>query len=55
MAALLSDEDLLARLVGFDTTSHLSNRPLADFVADYLDRPGVEITPLPPPPQLSQV
>jgi acetylornithine deacetylase len=43
MTALLNDEELLARLVAFDTTSHRSNRPLAEFVADYLDRPGVEI------------
>jgi acetylornithine deacetylase len=34
---------LLARLVGFDTTSHASNLPLADFLSDYLDRPGVRI------------
>src|SRR4051794_19787304 len=40
----LSDEALLARLVAFDTTSHKSNRELADFISDYLDRPGVRIT-----------
>ena len=34
---------LLARLVAFDTTSHASNLPLADFLAEYLDRPGVRI------------
>jgi acetylornithine deacetylase len=39
----LSDAALLERLVGFDTTSHLSNLPLADFVADYLDRPAVAV------------
>jgi acetylornithine deacetylase len=39
----LSDEALLGRLVGFDTTSRLSNLPLVDFVADYLDRPGVKL------------
>ena len=39
----LSDVALLERLVGFDTTSSLSNLPLADFVADYLDRPTVVI------------
>ena len=39
----LSDEALLERLVGFDTTSRLSNLPLVDFVADYLDRPGVTL------------
>src|SRR5215217_2974252 len=41
----LSDEALLARLVAFDTTSHKSNREIADFISDYLDRPGVRITP----------
>jgi acetylornithine deacetylase len=39
----LSDRDLLARLVGFDTTSRNSNLPLADFLCDYLDRPGIRI------------
>jgi acetylornithine deacetylase len=39
----LSDAALLERFVGFDTTSRLSNLPLADFVAEYLDRPGVTI------------
>src|SRR3954471_24952390 len=40
----LSDEVLLARLIAFDTTSHKSNREIADFISDYLDRPGVRIT-----------
>ncbi len=40
---LLSDTELLARLVGFDSTSRNSNLPLADFLAGYLDRPGVRI------------
>ena len=39
----LSDAALLERLVGFDTTSRLSNLPLADFIADYLDRPAVAV------------
>src|SRR5215204_359823 len=39
----LSDEALLARLIAFDTTSHKSNREIADFISDYLDRPGVRI------------
>jgi acetylornithine deacetylase len=43
MPAVLSDRDLLARLVAFDTTSHRSNLPLADFLVDYLDRPGVRV------------
>jgi acetylornithine deacetylase len=40
----LADEALLARLVAFDTTSHRSNREIADFICEYLDRPGVRIT-----------
>lgn len=40
---LLSNRDLLARLVGFDSSSHNSNRPIADFICDYLDLPGVTI------------
>ena len=35
---------LLARLVGIDSTSDLSNVPLADFICNYVDRPGVRIT-----------
>jgi acetylornithine deacetylase len=42
-SALLSDSQLLARLVGFDSTSHRSNVPIADFVCEYLDRPGIEV------------
>jgi len=41
---LLSDSALLARLVGFDSTSQASNLPLAEFLADYLDRPGVRVS-----------
>ncbi len=44
MPQLLSDEDLLARLVAFDTTSHRSNLPLVDFLCEYLARPGVRIS-----------
>jgi len=33
---LLSDTDLLRRLVAFDTTSSRSNIPFADFICDYL-------------------
>jgi acetylornithine deacetylase len=39
----LSTADLLGRLVGFDSVSRNSNLPIADFIADYLDRPGVRI------------
>lgn len=43
MPAPLSDAELLARLVGFDSTSRNSNLPIADFLCGYLDRPGVRI------------
>lgn len=39
----LSDRDLLARLIAFNSVSRNSNLPIADFVCDYLDRPGVRI------------
>lgn len=39
----LSDAELLARLVAFDSTSRNSNLPIADFLCDYLDRPGVRL------------
>lgn len=47
--ARLSDEALLARLVGFDSTSAHSNLPIADFIADYLDLPGIRTTRNPSP------
>src|SRR6185436_11796764 len=43
MTVRLSDRELLARLVAFDTTSSNSNLPLADFLCEYLERPGVRI------------
>ncbi|HET7423351.1 MAG TPA: acetylornithine deacetylase [Gemmatimonadales bacterium] len=46
---LLSDPELLARLVAVDSTSHLSNLPLARALADYLARPGVQVDLLPSP------
>lgn len=46
---LLSDKDLLARLVGFDSTSSRSNVPIADFVCDYLHGPGVTVERHPGP------
>ena len=49
MRAHLSDAELLARLVGFDSTSRNSNLPIADFLCDYLDRPGVRIARNPSP------
>lgn len=49
MPNLLSDRDLLSRLVGFDSSSQHSNRPIADFICDYLDLPGVTIDRQPSP------
>ena len=49
MTATLSDRELLARLVAFDTTSHRSNREMADFVREYTDRPGIRIEEQPSP------
>jgi acetylornithine deacetylase len=43
MAVPLSDADLLARLVAFDSVSRNSNLPIADFLCDYLDLPGVRV------------
>src|SRR6059058_468544 len=48
MPPLLSDAELLARLVGFDSTSRNSNLPIADFLCEYLDRPGARIARNPP-------
>ncbi len=45
----LSDAKLLERILGFDTTSCNSNLPLAHFLCDYLDRPGIEIVHNPSP------
>ena len=44
---VLPHASLLARLVAFDSTSHRSNLPIADFICNYLDRPGVRIERLP--------
>lgn len=46
---LLPDAELLRRLVGFDSTSRNSNLPIADFICDYLDRPGVHVERNPSP------
>ena len=47
MAVILTDHQLLARLVSFDSTSANSNVPIADFVCEYLAGPHVEILRLP--------
>ena len=49
MSTTLTDVELLARLVAFDSTSRNSNLPVADFISDYLDRPGVRIGRNPSP------
>ncbi len=38
MSTPLSDRDLLAKLVAFDSTSSNSNLPIANFVCDYVER-----------------
>lgn len=43
----LSDRDLLARLIAFDSTSIHSNAPIADFLADYLESGGCRVLRLP--------
>lgn len=43
----MNSQDLLAKLVSFDTTSHLSNLPLVDFVMRYLAQFGIEAKLLP--------
>lgn len=45
----MKPEELLARLVAFDSSSQVSNRPIADFICDYLDAPGVRILRNPAP------
>lgn len=47
MTLALTDAELLARLVAFDSTSVRSNLPIADFVCEILDRPGVRIERFP--------
>ncbi|MHC5024118.1 MAG: acetylornithine deacetylase [Planctomycetota bacterium] len=44
MGALLNDKELLGRLVEFESVSRRGNLEIADFVCDYLDRPGVHVT-----------
>lgn len=41
--------DMISKLVSFDTTSHLSNLPLINFVRDYLTSHGVASTIVPTP------
>lgn len=43
----LSPQDLCAKLVAFDTTSHKTNLPLIDFIKDYLDGFGVSYALIP--------
>lgn len=44
MSISLSNRDLLDRLVAIDSTSCKSNLPLADFICEYVDRPGFDIS-----------
>lgn len=47
MAAKLSNSELLARLVAFDSISAHSNLPIADFICGYLDDPRIKVIRLP--------
>lgn len=42
--ATLSPRDILERLITIDSTSHRSNRPIADCVRELTDEPGVRTT-----------
>lgn len=44
-----SAAEMIAKLVGFDTTSHLSNLPIIEFIRDYLNSYGVASTIVPTP------
>ena len=44
---LMSDRDLLGRLVAFDSVSAKPSAPLADFLADYLQAAGCDVTRYP--------
>jgi len=44
MSDRYSPKEMLARLVAFDTTSHKSNLPMADFIEDYLAGHGIKAT-----------
>jgi len=47
--ARLTDEELLRRLVAFDSSTGRSTAEIAGFVCEYVDRPGVRITRNPAP------
>ena len=49
MPTLLDDTELLRRLIALDSVSRHSNLPIAEFISDYLDRPGVRIHRNPSP------
>ena len=44
MGALLSDKDLLQRLVSFRSVAGAPDSGITDFVCDYLDRRGATVT-----------
>lgn len=47
MTGILSDRELLAQLIAFDSTSANSNVPIADFICDYLDSRTCEMQRIP--------
>lgn len=48
MPSLLAPEELLRRLISFETVSAASNRALVDFICNLLDRPDARISELAP-------
>jgi acetylornithine deacetylase len=42
MPVVMSDKEVLEHLVGFDSTSHRSNEPIAQWIQSYCDRPGIK-------------
>lgn len=49
MPSELSVKEILGKLVSFDTTSHKTNIPCAEWIRDYLAGHGIESTMLPAP------
>jgi acetylornithine deacetylase len=48
-AQTIAAKEILGRLIAFDTTSHKSNMPMAEFIRDYLAGHGVESHMIPSP------
>lgn len=49
VTAILPDQELLARLIAFNTAAPHNDLEIAGFICDYLDRPGIRIERNPSP------